>query len=221
MRRERSLYAPLPRPCKVPDDGPSITIADADTPNRDAKATQAGFVNHSTCAALGQPFYRQINGIVELKCRRAIPLRGGFGLNVQVWIGHRTDTLGISLLDGVARFCLYGTGRHAGPGVRLSRCVCSPRGRRAAGPRPDTAPRKRAIGRLLPNTLARYFARRFVIATIAVFGGIFMLLVLVDYIEMVRRTSSIPTASALMVAKTSLFRVPQLLEKLMPFCILF
>jgi lipopolysaccharide export system permease protein len=73
---------------------------------------------------------------------------------------------------------------------------------------------------MLTNTLARYFARRFVIATIAVFGGIFMLLVLVDYIEMVRRTSSIPTASALMVAETSLFRVPQLLEKLMPFCIL-
>jgi lipopolysaccharide export system permease protein len=91
---------------------------------------------------------------------------------------------------------------------------------RAAGLRPDTAPRKRAIGRMLTNTLARYFARRFVIATIAVFGGIFMLLVLVDYIEMVRRTSSIPTASALMVAETSLFRVPQLLEKLMPFCIL-
>jgi len=93
-------------------------------------------------------------------------------------------------------------------------------GLRAADLRFGTAPRKRAIGRMLTNTLARYFARRFVIATIAVFGGIFMLLVLVDYIEMVRRTSSIPTASALMVAQTSLFRVPQLLEKLMPFCIL-
>jgi hypothetical protein len=50
----------------VLDDSRIITIADADTPNRDAKATQAGFVNHSACAALGQPFYRQINGIVEL-----------------------------------------------------------------------------------------------------------------------------------------------------------
>jgi lipopolysaccharide export system permease protein len=37
---------------------------------------------------------------------------------------------------------------------------------------------------------------------------------------MVRRTSGLPTASALMVAETSLFRVPQLLEKMMPFCIL-
>jgi hypothetical protein len=50
----------------VLDDSRIITIADADTPNRDAKATQAGFVNHSARAALGQPFYRQINGIVEL-----------------------------------------------------------------------------------------------------------------------------------------------------------
>jgi lipopolysaccharide export system permease protein len=37
---------------------------------------------------------------------------------------------------------------------------------------------------------------------------------------MVRRTSGLPSASALTVALTSLYRVPQLLEKLMPFCIL-
>jgi lipopolysaccharide export system permease protein len=91
---------------------------------------------------------------------------------------------------------------------------------RAAGLRADAAFRKRAIGRMLTTTLARYFARRFIIASLAVFLGIFLLLILVDYIEMVRRTSSIPTASAIMVAETSLFRVPQLLEKLMPFCIL-
>ncbi|MBY0380301.1 MAG: LPS export ABC transporter permease LptG [Xanthobacteraceae bacterium] len=73
---------------------------------------------------------------------------------------------------------------------------------------------------MLTTTLARYFAKRFVIASCAVFLGIFMLLLLVDYIEMVRKTSSIPTASALLVAETSLFRVPQLLERLMPFCVL-
>jgi lipopolysaccharide export system permease protein len=37
---------------------------------------------------------------------------------------------------------------------------------------------------------------------------------------MVRKTSGIVTASAITVAETSLFRVPQLLEKMMPFCIL-
>src|SRR5471030_3199235 len=37
---------------------------------------------------------------------------------------------------------------------------------------------------------------------------------------MVRKTSGLVTASAITVAETSLFRVPQLLEKMMPFCIL-
>jgi len=73
---------------------------------------------------------------------------------------------------------------------------------------------------MMTNTLGRYFAGRFVIAAIGVFIAIFMLLVLVDYIEMVRKTSGLVSASAVMVAETSLFRVPQLLEKMTPFCIL-
>jgi lipopolysaccharide export system permease protein len=68
--------------------------------------------------------------------------------------------------------------------------------------------------------LGRYFAGRFLISALGVFASIFVLLVLVDYIEMVRRTSSLASASAIMVAETSLFRVPQLLEKLTPFCVL-
>jgi lipopolysaccharide export system permease protein len=70
------------------------------------------------------------------------------------------------------------------------------------------------------NTLGRYFAGRFLTSAIGVFASIFLLLVLVDYIEMVRRTSGLASASAIMVAETSLFRVPQLLEKMMPFCVL-
>jgi lipopolysaccharide export system permease protein len=73
---------------------------------------------------------------------------------------------------------------------------------------------------MVTNTIGRYFAGRFLVAAIGVFISIFMLLVLVDYIEMVRRTAGLATASALMVAQTSLYRVPQLLEKMMPFCIL-
>ena len=73
---------------------------------------------------------------------------------------------------------------------------------------------------MMTNTLGRYFAGRFVVSAIGVFASIFMLLVLVDYIEMVRKTSGLASASAIMVAETSLFRVPQLLEKMMPFCIL-
>jgi lipopolysaccharide export system permease protein len=73
---------------------------------------------------------------------------------------------------------------------------------------------------MVTNTLGRYFAGRFVISALGVFASIFMLLVLVDYIEMVRKTSGLASASAVMVAETSLFRVPQLLEKMMPFCVL-
>jgi lipopolysaccharide export system permease protein len=73
---------------------------------------------------------------------------------------------------------------------------------------------------MITNTLGRYFAGRFVVSALGVFASIFVLLVLIDYIEMVRRTSELAQASAITVAETSLFRVPQLLEKMMPFCIL-
>ena len=73
---------------------------------------------------------------------------------------------------------------------------------------------------MITNTIGRYFAGRFLVAAIGVFLSIFMLLVLVDYIEMVRKTSGLVSVSAIMVAKTSLYRVPQLLEKMMPFCVL-
>jgi len=73
---------------------------------------------------------------------------------------------------------------------------------------------------MVTNTLGRYFAGRFVVSALGVFAAIFVLLVLVDYIEMVRRTSGLASVSPLMVAETSLFRVPQLLEKMMPFCVL-
>jgi len=73
---------------------------------------------------------------------------------------------------------------------------------------------------MVTNTLGRYFAGRFVVSALGVFASIFVLLVLVDYIEMVRKTSGLVGASPIMVAETSLFRVPQLLEKMMPFCVL-
>ena len=56
---------------------------------------------------------------------------------------------------------------------------------------------------ILTNTLGRYFAGRFVIAAMGVFASIFVLLVLVDYIEMVRKTSGLVSASAIAVAASS------------------
>jgi lipopolysaccharide export system permease protein len=73
---------------------------------------------------------------------------------------------------------------------------------------------------MVTNTLGRYFAGRFLVSAVGVFASIFVLLVLVDYIEMVRKTSGLVGASAITIAQTSLYRVPQLLEKLMPFCVL-
>jgi lipopolysaccharide export system permease protein len=73
---------------------------------------------------------------------------------------------------------------------------------------------------MMTNTLGRYFAGRFVTSALGVFLSIFMLLFLVDYIEMVRKASRLASVSATMVAETALFQVPQLLEKMMPFCVL-
>jgi lipopolysaccharide export system permease protein len=69
------------------------------------------------------------------------------------------------------------------------------------------------------NTLGRYFAGRFVTAAVGVFLGLFVLLVFVDYIDLLRRAGGRPI-SGLLIVQTSLYRVPQLLERLMPFCIL-
>jgi lipopolysaccharide export system permease protein len=70
------------------------------------------------------------------------------------------------------------------------------------------------------GTLGRYIAWRFCAAFISVFVGMMLLIVLIDYIEMTRRSSSIANISAWTVALTSFFRVPQITERLMPFSVL-
>lgn len=72
----------------------------------------------------------------------------------------------------------------------------------------------------MTGTLARYFGLRFLGTFAAVLAGVFVLIVLVDYVEMMRRLSEAPNVSALLVAKTSLFRVPQIVERTLPFCVL-
>jgi lipopolysaccharide export system permease protein len=70
------------------------------------------------------------------------------------------------------------------------------------------------------GTLARYFGLRFLSAVLVVFAGIFVLVALIDYIELMRRASDVPNVSAALVAKTSLYRVPQVVERILPFCVL-
>jgi lipopolysaccharide export system permease protein len=72
----------------------------------------------------------------------------------------------------------------------------------------------------LITTLHRYFAARFVNAALAIFLGSFVLVAMVDYVELVRRTADVADVSGWTVAKASLYRVPQITERLLPFCIL-
>ena len=73
---------------------------------------------------------------------------------------------------------------------------------------------------MIPRTLSRYVAMRFFGVVTAVFAGVFVLVVLIDYVELMRRASDAPNVSAWLVAKTSFFRVPQVTERLLPFAVL-
>jgi lipopolysaccharide export system permease protein len=73
---------------------------------------------------------------------------------------------------------------------------------------------------MVAGTLARYFGMRFLGAAASVFGGILLLVVLVDYVEMTRQASRVSNASTFIVAQISLFRVPQVTERIIPFAVL-
>jgi lipopolysaccharide export system permease protein len=70
------------------------------------------------------------------------------------------------------------------------------------------------------TTLHRYFGMRFLTTLIGVLLGVFGLIILLDYVEQMRRIGDDPNISALLVAKISLFRVPQIGERILPFCVL-
>ena len=68
--------------------------------------------------------------------------------------------------------------------------------------------------------LHRYLAWRFISAVAAVLAFIFVLVAMVDFLEMMRRTASMPNVSPLLALQASLFRVPQIAERTMPFSVL-
>jgi lipopolysaccharide export system permease protein len=70
------------------------------------------------------------------------------------------------------------------------------------------------------GTLSRYFGLRFLRAVAAVFAGVFLLVMLIDYIELLRHSANEREVSAWLVARTSIYRVPQLAERIMPFAVL-
>jgi lipopolysaccharide export system permease protein len=68
-------------------------------------------------------------------------------------------------------------------------------------------------------TLSRYFASRFLAAVTATFVGTFVLVALVDYIDLMRKSSEVPDAPAYKLALMSLYRIPQIMEILLPFSV--
>jgi lipopolysaccharide export system permease protein len=72
----------------------------------------------------------------------------------------------------------------------------------------------------MPGTLSRYFGMRFLSSVIGSFLGVVALAAMVDYVELMRRGADWPQATAWVLAKISLFRVPQLTERIMPFAVL-
>ncbi|WP_131117134.1 LPS export ABC transporter permease LptG [Lichenihabitans psoromatis] len=74
---------------------------------------------------------------------------------------------------------------------------------------------------MIGPTLTRYFSVTFARTVLSVFGLMFLLIYLLDFVEMLRRASDAKGSSTLLVAFLSLLRVPSVSEQVMPFAVLF
>jgi len=73
---------------------------------------------------------------------------------------------------------------------------------------------------MIAGTLSRYFAMRFVTSVVGSFIGVIALAAMIDYVELMRRGADWPNATAWLLAKISMYRVPQLTERILPFTVL-
>jgi lipopolysaccharide export system permease protein len=73
---------------------------------------------------------------------------------------------------------------------------------------------------MILGTLSRYFGLRFLTAIGATFAGAFVLVAMVDFMELLRRSGDLSHVSALTVATVSFYRVPFIAERVMPFTVL-
>jgi lipopolysaccharide export system permease protein len=73
---------------------------------------------------------------------------------------------------------------------------------------------------MITGTLSRYFATRFLTSVVGSFIGVVALAAMTDYVELMRRGADWPNATAWVLAKISMYRVPQLTERIMPFSVL-
>src|SRR5215472_5075950 len=74
---------------------------------------------------------------------------------------------------------------------------------------------------MIGRTLGLYLASRFTKSVALVFFTIFALIYMVDFVELLRRTSDIPNVGAPLVAGLSLLRTPSVSEQILPFSVLF
>ncbi len=73
---------------------------------------------------------------------------------------------------------------------------------------------------MIAGTLSRYFGLRFLNAFLAVFVGAIMLVAMIDFLEMLRRTGDMKDVSTLLVAKITVFRLLFVTERIIPFSVL-
>jgi lipopolysaccharide export system permease protein len=73
---------------------------------------------------------------------------------------------------------------------------------------------------MMPSTLTRYFGMRFFNVVAGTFLSLFALILMLDFIELLRRHGEAKDVSALMVAQISLYRVPFITERIIPFTVL-
>jgi lipopolysaccharide export system permease protein len=73
---------------------------------------------------------------------------------------------------------------------------------------------------MITGTLSRYFAMRFAGSVVGSLIGVIALAAMIDYVELMRRGADWPNATAWLLAKISMYRVPQLTERILPFTVL-
>src|ERR1700682_4131517 len=73
---------------------------------------------------------------------------------------------------------------------------------------------------VVAGTLSPYFGMRFLTSVVGSFIGVVVLAAMIDYVELLRRGADWPNATPWLLAKISLYRVPQLTERIMPFSVL-
>jgi lipopolysaccharide export system permease protein len=74
---------------------------------------------------------------------------------------------------------------------------------------------------LIGPTLGRYLSAQFVKTIVVVFGTVFALVFLLDFVELMRRAGDAESATPALLARLSLFRTPAITEQVFPFAVLF